>query len=64
MGHYPLAMRLYLPESWLNDRARLDEAEVPAERRRQLSKGQLALEWLDEVRAEGLPGGLVVADSG
>jgi SRSO17 transposase len=63
-GHYPLAMRLYLPESWLADRARLDKAGVPHEQRRQLSKGQIALELLDEVRAEGLPGGLVVAAAG
>src|SRR3954453_22431837 len=51
-GHYPLAMRLYLPESWLNDPARLDNAGVPQEHRRQLSKGQIALELLDQVRAE------------
>src|SRR5215469_4353906 len=63
-GHYPLTMRLFLPESWSNDRARLDKAGVPEERRRQLSKGKIALELLDQVRAEGLPGGLVVADSG
>ncbi len=63
-GHYPLAMRLYLPESWLNDRARLDRAGVPEEHRRALSKGQIALELLDQVRVEGLPGGLVVADAG
>jgi SRSO17 transposase len=63
-GHYPLAMRLYLPESWLNDPARLDKAGVPEDERRPLSKGQIALEWLDEVRAEGLPGELVVADAG
>jgi len=63
-GHYPLTMRLFLPESWSNDRARLDKAGVPEERRRQLSKGKIALELLDQVRAEGLPGGLVVADAG
>src|SRR5918995_6203766 len=63
-GHYPLTMRLYLPESWRKDPGRLDKAGVSAEQRRQLSKGQIALELLDQVRAEGLPGGLVVADSG
>src|SRR6187551_4037140 len=56
-AHYPLAMRLFLPECWLNDPARLDKAGAPAEQRRQLSKGQIALELLDRVRAEGLPGG-------
>jgi SRSO17 transposase len=63
-GHYPLDMRLYLPESWLSAPERLDKAVVPQAERRRLSKGQIALELLDRVRAEGLPGGLVVADSG
>jgi SRSO17 transposase len=63
-GHYPLDMRLYLPESWLDDPERLDKAKVPEDQRRRLTKGQIALELLDRVRAEGLPGGLVVADSG
>jgi SRSO17 transposase len=63
-GHYPLAMRLYLPDSWLGDPARLDKAGVPEAEGRRLSKGQIALELLDRIRAEGLPGGVVVADSG
>jgi SRSO17 transposase len=63
-GHYPLAMRLYLPESWLGDPKRLDRAHVPEGERRPLTKGEIALELLDRVRGEGLPGGLVVADSG
>src|ERR671928_99083 len=36
-GHYPLDMRLYLPDSWLDDPARLDKAGVPATERRRLS---------------------------
>jgi SRSO17 transposase len=63
-GHYPLAMRLDLPEVWLDDPKRLDKAGVPQEQRRALTKGQIALELLDLVRAEGLPGRLVVADAG
>jgi SRSO17 transposase len=63
-GHYPLAMRLYLPGAWLDDSKRLEKAGVPRERRRALTKGQIALELLDLVRAEGLPGRLVVADAG
>jgi SRSO17 transposase len=63
-GHYPLDMRLYLPGSWLGDPGRLDRAKVPEGERRSLTKGKIALELLDRVRAEGLPGGLVVADSG
>jgi SRSO17 transposase len=63
-GHYPLDMRLYLPESWLADKRRLDRAGVPEGERRSLTKGQVALELLDRVRGEGLPGGLVLADAG
>lgn len=63
-GHYPLAMRLYLPDSWLEDPGRLDKARVPEGERRPLSKGQIALELLDQARGEGLAGQVVVADSG
>ncbi len=63
-GHYPLDVRLYLPEGWLGDPKRLDKAKVPEAERRSLTKGQIALELLDRIRAEGLPGGVVVADSG
>ena len=47
-----------------NDPARLDRAGVPREERRDLTKGQIALERLDQARAEGWPGRGVVADSG
>src|SRR3954453_1915772 len=58
-GHFPLAMPLYLPEKWLGDATRLDRAGVPETERRTVTKGQIALELLDLVRAEGLPGRLV-----
>src|SRR5690242_16602338 len=63
-GHCPLAMRLYLPESWTEDPKRLDRAGVPAGSRAARTKGQIALELLDQVRAEGLPGQIVVTDAG
>jgi SRSO17 transposase len=63
-GHCPLAMRLYLPESWTADAERLDKAGVPAEYRDARSKGRIALELLDQVRSEGWPGRVVVADAG
>src|SRR4051794_5024154 len=63
-GHYPLDMRLYLPESWLGDPKRLGKAKVPEAQRRPLTKGQIALELLDRVRGEGLAGRVVVADAG
>jgi SRSO17 transposase len=63
-GHYPLDLRLYLPDCWLTDTKRLDRAGVPAAERRPLTKPEIALELLDRVRAEGLPGRAVVADAG
>jgi SRSO17 transposase len=63
-GHFPLDLRLYLPEGWLADEGRLDRAGVPATERRPLTKPEIALELLDRVRAEGLPGSVVVADAG
>jgi SRSO17 transposase len=46
------------------DPARLDKAGVPEGERRPLTKGEIALELLDRVRGEGLPGRVVAADSG
>src|SRR6478735_2708170 len=63
-GHFPLGLRLYLPESWLADKPRLDKAGVPEADRRPLTKPEIALELLDRVRAEGLPASVVVADAG
>src|SRR3954469_14280523 len=63
-GHFPLDLRLYLPEGWLADAGRLDKAGVPAAERRPLTKPEIALELLDRARAEGLPGSVVVADAG
>src|SRR5262249_18824311 len=33
-GHYPLDLRLYLPDPWLADPERLDKAGVPSQERR------------------------------
>jgi SRSO17 transposase len=63
-GHYPLDLRLYLPDGWLSAPERLDRAGVPEDQRRELTKPQIALGLLDGVRAEGLPGWAVVADAG
>jgi SRSO17 transposase len=63
-GHYPLAMRLFLPDVWIKDKKRLDRAGVPAEFRQAKTKPQIALELLDQVRQEGLPGQIVVTDAG
>jgi SRSO17 transposase len=71
-GHYPLGLRLYLPDRWLPEgrpltraqRRRLDAAGVPRDEQYFRTKGQIALALLDRVRAEGLPGQVVVADAG
>jgi SRSO17 transposase len=63
-GHYPLAMRLHLPKSWTDVPKRLDKARVPPKHRIAKTKHQIALELLDQVRAEGQPGRVVLADAG
>lgn len=54
-GEAPLALRLYLPGSWLADEKRLDAAGAPLDRRRKISRSAIALELLDELRAEAFP---------
>jgi SRSO17 transposase len=63
-GHFPPALRLHLPESWTDDTQRMNAAGVPEAFRTHRSKGQIALELLDQVRQEGIAGGTVVADLG
>src|SRR5437763_6910335 len=53
-GHYPLDLRLYLPDSWLSDDARLDKAGVPKAERRSLTKPQIPLALADRRRAESV----------
>jgi SRSO17 transposase len=63
-GDYPLALRLYLPEGWTDDPERLEQARVPSDQRGFKTKWQIALDLLDDVRAEGLAHAAVVADAG
>src|SRR3954471_19550359 len=63
-GHFPAALQLHLPDSWTADPDRMDAAGVPEEFRAARVKGGVALDLLDRVRAEGVPGGAVVADAG
>jgi SRSO17 transposase len=63
-GHYPLDLQLYLPDSWLTNKKQLDKAGVPKDQRLSRTKPEIALEVLERVRAEGLPGRRVVADAG
>lgn len=60
----PIVLRLFLPEKWVDDPARCDAAGVPEDRRRPLTKPDLALEELDRVRALGVRFGAVLTDAG
>ena len=63
-GHFPLALRLHLPESWTDAPARLNAAGVPDAFSAHRTKDAIAMELLDQTRAEGIVGGTVVADLG
>ena len=65
-GEVPVmaAMRLFLPESWTNDRTRLKRAGVPVEYRAARTKPEVALAEIDRVLAAGVRFGCVLADAG
>jgi SRSO17 transposase len=64
LGDYPLALRLFLPESWTSQPQRMATVHVPTEAQVPMTKGEIALGLLDLVRTEGLPHQAVVADAG
>jgi SRSO17 transposase len=59
-----VALRLFLPENWTNDRRRLERAGVPAEYRTARTKPLMALAEIDRVIAAGVRFGCVLADAG
>ena len=59
-----LALRLFLPENWTNDRVRLKRAGVPVECRTARTKPEIALAEIDRVIAAGVRFGCVLADAG
>jgi hypothetical protein len=61
-GSSPLHWRLFLPQSWAEDRARCAKAGVPPQITHR-TKQQIALDLLDELDQWGLAPPLVVADS-
>jgi SRSO17 transposase len=65
-GEVPVmvGLRLFLPESWTGDRARLERAGVPAGDRAPRTKLEIALTEIDRVRAAGVRFGCVLADAG
>ena len=59
-----LALRLFLPESWTSNRARLERAGVPTDYRTARTKPEMALAEIDRVIAAGVRFGCVLADAG
>lgn len=59
----PIKYRLYLPESWTNDRNRREEAGVP-EDVVFATKPQISLAQIRCAKAAGIPGDVVAADAG
>ncbi len=59
----PVAFRLYLPESWVEDRKRRKKTGVPNEVRFQ-TKPEIALDQIRRVRERGIPQGVALADAG
>lgn len=55
-GVCPLSLRLYLPKAWLANEPLQDSTGVPLEYRGHQSKGNIALNLLDEARGEGWTG--------
>ena len=60
----PVALRLFLPDEWVEDAARCARAGVPDAAILPRSKGEIALAELDRVRAAGVRFGCVLADAG
>lgn len=56
--------RLYLPETWCNDKARCKKAAIPKDQRQFRSKSQLALEMLEIATQRGVQFGHVDIDGG
>ena len=65
-GEVPVmvALRLFVPESWTSNPARLKRAGVPAEYRAARTKPATALAEIDRVIAAGVRFGCVLADAG
>jgi len=59
----PVAFRLYLPETWTEDRNRRKKTGVPDQIQFQ-TKTEIALEQIRRARERGIPQGVVLADAG
>jgi SRSO17 transposase len=65
-GEVPVmvALRLFLPDSWINDRGWLERAGVPAEYRIARTKPEIALAEIDRMISVGVRFRCVLADAG
>jgi len=61
-AHIPVEMDLFLPESWTNDRARCRAAKIPDDLGHR-EKWVMALEMIERAKLNGVPLGVVLADS-
>lgn len=59
-----LGLRLYLPESWTTDPARMERAGVPRRFPNLCMKPDIAMKEIDRVIADGVRFGSVQADAG
>src|SRR5271169_4146672 len=59
-----VGLRLFLPEAWTGDLARLERAGVPAECRSARAKSEIALAEMDRLIAAGVRFRAVLADAG
>lgn len=59
-----VGLRLFLPEIWTGDPARMARARVPEDRQTALSKPEIAIAEIDRLRDAGLRFGCVLADAG
>ena len=63
LASLPIALRLYLPEPWANDKARRAKAGIPNGIEFQ-TKPRIALDQIRQAIADGVPKGVALADAG
>jgi len=59
-----LSLRLFLPDSWIENEGRMAKAGVPEEFRQAKTKPAIAIEEIDRIAAAGVRFGCVLADAG
>ena len=62
--HVPVDVRLYLPQRWIEDPARCEQAGVPESARKLTTKSEHALDIVRQARARGLRFAWVGVDAG